>query len=254
MSKASNSPATRQLRQRVLAIEIAGPVVVILIAWGSTNIRDEMSIANVALVMAAVTVGVAIVGWRGGLATSVAAALSLNYFHTEPVHTLRITATADVVAVALLASLGIAVSAATAMRVRSIARQTERASAALSRSDLATSLSVGQPVAQVWDEAVTASCAELALVDCRIEPAAATATVPVISRRHVGSDGSPTTLVLPATGASIPFSDERIQRRVVLTPRAGMGSLELDRRTVIAFVDQLELALSTPSGGGAQQP
>ena len=228
-------------------------MVVVLIAWASTNVRDTMSIVNVALVIAAVSVGVAIVGWRGGLATSIAAALSLNYFHTEPVHSLRITRTADIVAVLLLASLGIAVSAATALRVRSIAHQSQRASAAIGRSDLAASLTVGQPLAQVWAEAVSASCAELALVECRIEPAS-TSGVPVISRRNVGTDGSPTTLILPETGASIPFSDPASLQRVVLTPRRGMGALELDRRTVIAFVDQLELALTTPVSAGARQP
>ena len=252
MPKVSQAPESRAASPGARAIEIAGPIVVILIAWASTNVRDTMSIVNVALVIAAVSVGVAIVGWRGGLATSIAAALSLNYFHTEPVHSLRITETADIVAVVLLASLGIAVSVATALRVRSIAHEAERATAAMGRRDLATSLRVGQPLAQVWAEAVAASCASLALVECRIEPATASG-VPVISRRTVGADGSPTTLILPETGASIPFSDPTAQQRVVLTPRRGMGALELDRRTVIAFVDQLELALTTPASVGARQ-
>lgn len=213
------------------------------VAWASTSVRGTMAIADVALVMAIVTVGVALVSWSDGLVTSVAAALSLNYFHTEPVHSLRVTDTSDLVAVVLLATLGVAVSAATAIRVRAAARDHHASAAAGVRDELVDLSPLARPVTAVWSDAVRASCAGLAMVDCRIEPSGSS-LLPVVSRQRVGADET-STLVLPEGGAIVAFRDPRHASQVVLVPRAGMGSLELDRRAVFAFVDQLDLALST---------
>ena len=222
-------------------IEFAGPVAVVAIAWATTNVRDTMEIANVALVLAAVTVGVALVGWRGGLVTSAAAALSLNYFHTEPAHSLRITDRSDLIAVLLLAVLGFAVSTATALRVRALTKATHEQIAHDSKAELRQSLTTGRAVSQVWEQAIRASCAELALVDCRLE-IDDTSSLPEISR-HRSNTAARSTFVLPETGAAVSFVDPRLASRVVFTPRHGVGPLELDRQTVTTFVDQLELAL-----------
>lgn len=226
------------------ALTLVGPVAVIAVAWISTSVRDTMAIANVALVMATVTVAIAVVSWKAGLATSLAAALSLNYFHTEPVHSLRISAQADVVAVVLLATIGVATSAATAIRVRAFAHEHVAVKAAEGRNLLATAGAVNRPVDVVWTEVVRAACAGLSLVECRIE-SAGSSRLPTIARQRPTVDGGGT-FVLPETGAVIAFADPRHPAQVVLTPRAGMGALELDRRTVMAFVDQLEAVLPTP--------
>jgi len=222
-------------------LTLAGPLLVLGIAWASTGVRDTMAIANVALVMAVVTVAVATVSWKAGATTSIAAALSLNYFHTEPVHSLRITAQADLVAVTLLASIGIAVSIATAMRVRAFARNHTSITASEHRSLLATASAHDRPVVVVWTEAVQAACAGMSLVDCRIEPLGAS-KLPTIARQRA-LPGDVTTFILPEGGAVVAFADPRATAQVAMKPRAGMGSLELDRRVVFAFVDQLELVL-----------
>lgn len=223
-------------------IEVLGPIVVVAIAWVSTNVRDTMSIVNVALVTAAVSIAVAVVGWRGGLATSVAAALSLNYFHTEPVHSLRITSTNDMIAVLLLGSLGAAVSIGTALRVRAIARSDSKASQTLASADLAESLRQPQPLADVWMRSVGASSGSLALVDCCIDLGEHT-RVPLIARAAPGATIS-ATLLLPETGAAIPFANAAVPGRLVLIPRPGIGAVEVDRRAVLACVEHVELALT----------
>jgi hypothetical protein len=233
------SPTTADTVRRSLTG--VGPAVVVGIAWASTSVRDTMAIVNVALVMAALTVAIAVVSWRGGIVTSIAAALSLNYFHTEPVHSLRMSEPADVLAVGLLASIGVAASAATAIRVRAFAHEHVAAKAAEGRSLLATAGAVNRPVDVVWIEVVRSACAGLSLVECRIEPAGAS-RLPSIARQRPSLDG-PSMFVLPESGAVMPFRDPRHPVQVVLTPRAGMGSLELDRDTVMAFVDQLEMVL-----------
>jgi hypothetical protein len=225
------------------ALAALGPVVVVAIAWASTAAHSTMAVANVALVLAIVTVGVAMVSWTAGLVTSAVAAMSLNYFHTEPVHSLRITESADLLAVFLLAALGVTVSAITALRVRSAARDHHQTVAAGVRDGLAAASLDTRPVAVVWGEAVRAACAGLALVDSRVE-AAGTGSMPAIARQRPGVDQESTMFVLPEGGAVMAFRDPRLGH-VVLVPRQGMGALELDRRAVTAFVDQLELALTS---------
>lgn len=239
---AAARPASSQLPSR-RALAALGPVVVIGIAWASTAAHSSMAVANVALVLAIVTVGVAMVSWSAGLVTSAVAALSLNYFHTEPVHSLRITESADLLAVFLLGALGVTVSAVTALRVRAAARDHHQTVAAGVRDELATASLDSRPVAAVWGEAVRASCAGLAMVDCRVEATGAT-TLPAISRQRTGVDHESAMFVLPEGGAVMAFRDPRLGQ-VVLVPRQGMGALELDRRAVTAFVDQLELAFTS---------
>jgi K+-sensing histidine kinase KdpD len=70
---------------------VLGPVLVIVVAWATDTVGSDMSIANAALVLAFVCVAAALVSPIAGFVTSAAAALALNYFHTTPVHSLRMT-------------------------------------------------------------------------------------------------------------------------------------------------------------------
>lgn len=239
----TSRPAVSRLEQFRQTLIAVGPAAVVGVAWASTGVRDTMAIANVALVMAVITIAVATISWQAGVTTSIAAALSLNYFHTEPVHSLRITAQADLVAVLLLATIGITVSIATALRVRSFAREHTATAASEHRSLLATASASDRAVAVVWTEAVQAACAGMSLVDCRIEPHGSS-KLPTIARQRQHADES-TTFVLPDGGAVVAFVDPRSGVQVALTPRSGMGAIELDRRVVFAFIDQLELVLSS---------
>lgn len=226
------------------AAVIAGPVIVVGIAASTASVRQDMGIANVALVLAAVTIGAALLGSLAGLTTSVAAAVSLNYFHTEPVHSLRVSAGSDLVAVALLAALGLMVSAVTALRVRGTAVTRRGAFADQAASDLRASLSSAQPVVDVWDMAVAAAAAQFGLVDARLEPAGAS-RLPVVSRkpwdpRNIPDDNM---MVLPEGGAIVQFRDPRHGEQLVMTPRPGMGAVSIDRRVALTFADQVEVSL-----------
>jgi hypothetical protein len=222
---------------------VLGPTLVLTVAWATTGLRDSVQVANVALVMAAVTVAVAMANWAAGLLTSVVGALSLNYFHTLPLHSLRITTSSDIESVVLLAGIGIVTSLATAARVRSLAKEHHQSKASESRILLATASSSDRPVMVMWIEAVQAACAGLSLVDCRLEPVGAS-KVPSIAR-HRPSVDQPTAFILPEGGASVSFHDPRSTVQVTLTPHRGVGPLELDRSVVLAFVDQLELVVAS---------
>lgn len=219
-------------------------MIVFAIAWSTASVRQDMGIANVALLLAAITIGAALLSSLGGLTTSVVAAMSLNYFHTEPIHSFRISAGSDLLAVALLAVLGLMVSAVTALRVRGAAVTLRAAHADQAAIELRASLKSAQPVVDVWDLAVVAAAAQFGLVDVRLQPAGAS-RLPVVSRkpwdpRNTFGDNM---MVLPEGGAIVQFRDPRHSDQLVLTPRPGMGAVSIDRRVALTFADQVEVAL-----------
>lgn len=229
---------------RAALVGVVGVAGVLVLAGTTSSVRTDLGVANVALALAVVSIAVALVTWVGGLATSVVAALALNWFHTEPVHTLRIAQTEDVLAVALLAGLGIGVSVVTAVRVRQAAVSARSAGAAAAAAAVRGATLADGPVGEVWLRLVDAVTDQLGLVDCRVARLSEL-DVPVIARHRWTDDSAGDhRLVLPETGAAVPFGDPRLDRCIVLTPHAGIGAVEVDRRVVLAFVDQLALVVA----------
>ena len=228
----------RQLRRGAMTL---GPLAVVGCAWATSGVRGSVGTANVALILAGITVAVALVTWVGGLVTSTTAALALNFFHTEPVHTLRISDAGDLLTVVLLGALGIGVSVTTVVRVRTAAIRSRHASSADATREL-RALTSAQPVAELWSLAIDAIANQLELVDARIVTAGST-DLPLIARHRWNEADADHTLLLPEGGAVVAFADPRHRCEVVLAPRHGMGALSLDRRAVFAFVDQLALAM-----------
>lgn len=227
---------------------LVGPVAVVVVAAVTQSVREDMGIANVALVLAMVTVAAALSSFWAGLATSVVAAGALNYFHTEPVHSLRITSGSDLLAVSLLAAMGVGVSVATALRVRRtvVGRHADGAAAAARR--LEAMLGTARPAVELWHGAIDAGAAQLANVDARLAHGG-TASLPVIARRRRGIDddsGEHLSVTLPEGGAIVQFLDPRRTGQLVLSPRAGLGAVSVERRTVFAFADHLEAVLTAP--------
>jgi len=188
------------------------PVIAVLISWSTASVRESIGVANVALVLAIVTTCAALLRWDAGILTSLVAASTLNFFHTEPVRSFRITSQADLVMITLLMLIGLGVSFITASRVRRVAQQFHSDDA----SDL---LKVNVQLLQD-----------------------VTADLPVISRRP-GLTEDADDLLLPETGAVIRFNDPRIQSVLLVTPHPGIGSLSVSRRTMHAFADHIETVI-----------
>lgn len=234
-----------------LAANVIGPPAAILAAW-LTSLGHAggggMTQANVALVMAAVTVLFALLDWLAGITTSVAAALALNYYHTEPFHTLRVTDSRDVLSIGLLLFLGLTVSAATAFRVRRDVHHIRAADIGAAADELRAILSENSPAPLVWSAAIATPANDLGLVLARIERSAP-ASIPAIGRPAGSSQLLDGDLVLPVYGAAVRLERRHPEGRwLVLTPRDGMGPLTLDRRAVMAFADTVELALDVSDG------
>jgi hypothetical protein len=237
---------THPIRTRFqVAAALGGPPAAVLVAWLMTLGGDDggrLTLANAALVMAVLTVAVALVDWLAGAATSIAAALSLNYFHTEPYHTLRVTDSRDIWSIVLLGALGLAVSAATAARVRHDVTAIRSGDAVVAGRELTQLLSADHPAGQAWAAAIGTPANDLGLVLARVTRAAPP-ELPSIGR-PAGSVASDPSLVLPQYGAALRLEQRHAQGRwLVLTPRDGLGPLTLDRRAVIAFAATVELAL-----------
>ena len=224
------------------AATVLGPVLTIAVAWISSAVRGDMSIANAALVLAFVCVAAALVSPLAGFVTSAVAALSLNYFHTTPVHSLRMTEGDEIVTVILLVSLGSAVSIATTMRVRAkVAGHRTDESLAATR-ELQELLSHGGPLPAVWLTAVQSVCVQAGSIDVSLLEATPS-EVPVISRRltsGTGHDGD--AVVIPETGAALLLPNGL--GALLLRPQTGLGAITAKRTMLLQFGDQLATALA----------
>jgi hypothetical protein len=238
---------TRLRSSSQLAANGLGPPAAVLLAWllslGDHGEDAWLTLANAALAMAVLTVSVALVDWLAGITTSIAAALALNYFHTEPLHTLRVTDGRDVVSIVLLALLGVAVSVVSAHRIRRDVHDIRAGDAAAAGEQLTASLAGDQPAPRVWTAAIAAPANDLGLVTARVERIAPP-LLPTIGRVAATGFGHDHTLVLPQYGAALKLERRHSEGRwLVLTPRDRVGTLTLDRRAVMLFAATVELAL-----------
>lgn len=240
---------------------LVGPVAAVVVAWlcslPDDAVENGLTLPNVALLMAVVTVGFALLDSAAGVSTSIVAALALNYFHTVPYRTLRITDRRDVYSVVLLGALGIAVSSISALRVRRNIRLVRQSVAQDTGRELASLLGSDQPAPQIWAAAISASSSDLALVTARIASTQPYGLAVVRRRFHEGDDPM---FVLPAGGATLHLSGNGTGDRdampkaagasdegpwLIIAPLAGLGGLEVDRRAVLAFADTIELGLES---------
>ncbi len=217
---------------------VVGPVATVLVAWATESSNAGMALANVALLLAVLCVGAALTSWQAGLLTSVVAGLALNYFHTVPVHSLRMTEGAEIVTVLLLIGLGSIVSAATALRVRSRTFAHRDAESDRATRHLAELLQVGGPALAAWHSALDAANPQLGLLDARLVVGVPPAMA-VVARKTTADEGD--LVVLSETGAAVRLADD--DRFLVVRPQPGLGALEVDRRALLRFADQLASTL-----------
>lgn len=227
------------------AVVIAGPPAAVALAWVLSRVDHAgggLTLANAALAMAVVTIAAALTDWLAGAVTSVAAALSLNYFHTEPLRTLRVTDSRDVWSIVLLGALGLAVSAITAARVRRGMVRIRATDGAAAEARVRALVTESHAANTVWGAAIAATANDLALLRSQVV-AVLPVDLPTISC-HLPPGGGSTTLVLPPHGAGLRLEQAHSAGGwLVIAPSDGMGALTLDRRAVLAFAATLEAAL-----------
>jgi uncharacterized protein DUF4118 len=213
-------------------------------------VRGEVPNADVALVLVVFVVLGAALGGRGaGVVSALVAALSFNFFHTEPYNTLRVASADDIETTALLVVVGLAVGEITvrARRVSTLRdddwiqmRRLQRVAELASRGHEPDDLLL----------VVTAELIDmLRLQDCPYEPAPFRSVLPRLER-----SGHVTTIEhryidngfeLPRYGVELSVvGNGGIIGRFVLAPTPGTAVSRERRILALALADQLGAVLA----------
>ena len=125
----------------------ASAIVIILVAGTLVGVRDTLGTTNIALILVALVVAAAAFGGRvAGVTAALVAAISFNFFHTRPYLTLRVTDREDVITVALLLILGLAVGELALLRQRTRREGVAQAAGAHRLEDVVAMLAAGRHV------------------------------------------------------------------------------------------------------------
>jgi K+-sensing histidine kinase KdpD len=227
-----------------------GAITAVAVAGLLVPVRDVLGATNVALVLAIVVAGAAMLGGSvAGVVTSLAAALSFDYFHTEPYFDLRIDKRDDVVTAVLLLVLGVAVGVFASVRhaMRLDAQVQARGAAHL--EDVAAVVAAGANLDEAWPVVRRALLDQLDLQSCRFEPTPFEHHYTALGRDgHIESTVlhyEPGGFALPPEGAVVPVvAGGHSLGRLVLLPTPHRGTTRSQRRVVVALADQLAVAAS----------
>jgi hypothetical protein len=225
-----------------------GAIVAVAVAGLLVPVRDVLGAPNVALVLAIVVAGAAMLGGGvAGVLTSLAASLSFDYFHTEPYFDLRIGKRDDVVAAVLLLVLGGAVGVFASLRHNVRLDAQRQAQGAAHLEDVAAVVAAGAALDETWPVIRGALLDQLELESCRFEPVPFESHYPALGRDgHIDSSVlhyEPGGFALPREGAVVPVvAGGRSLGRLVLIPLPHRGTTRAQRRVAVALADQLAVA------------
>jgi K+-sensing histidine kinase KdpD len=233
------------------AIGGLGPIVLAALLVG---VRGEIDSANVALLLVLIVLAAGVVGGRlPGAIGAVSAALSFDFFHTQPYGSLTIASSDDVETTLLLLAVGLVAGqiAVRARRSKSLATQRRSEIQQLHRvAELVAAGTAAPAVEQaVCDELVSL----LGLRACRFATEQTWPDLPQLQRNGALSTsvyrvGTGDGFTLPEEGVEIPvLVGGHARGWLVLEPDPDAG-VSLDRRLVaVAIADQLGAALSSRS-------
>jgi hypothetical protein len=233
---------------RGLTVGAAGVLVAIGVGGALVPLRDPFGNTNMALVLVVVVVAAAALGGRlAGAMTSVAAALSYNFFYARPYFTLAVNDREDATTIVLLLVVGLIVGELANLSTAHRASAKTQAADTRRLREVAGLVASGAPLDQLWPAAQSAIVEELGLRSCRFEPAPYSGPLPSVrpSGRLEGPlEWSRQGFALPPTGSQLVVEhDGRLLGRLVLDPVPGHGVSVEQRRTAVALADQLAVAL-----------
>jgi K+-sensing histidine kinase KdpD len=232
-----------------VVVAAVGAIVIIVVAALLVGVRDWLGNTNVALLLVGlVVVAAAVAGRLAGVVTALAAAVSFNFFHTQPYRTLRIDDREDIITVVLIVVVGVAVGEVALLGQRERARSRSRATGARDIEGVVGLLAAGAPIEEVWQAVRDALVTELGLRDVAFRPGPPVGQAPTIDRAgrlhplptrfaRGGFELPPGTCVPVVSGG-------RELGCVILTPGPHRGVAPEERRIVVALADVLAVALA----------
>jgi hypothetical protein len=224
---------------------LAGSIACITLAGILSQNRSAVGQPIVALVLVLCIVVAAAWGGRfAAIATSIAAALSFNFFHTSPYMTLRIESARDVVATGLLFVVGVVAGEMAVARERRAFEAVEATSLVTQLLTAAEYVAAGKPIEEVWAVTRDTLVRSLDLSACRYEPFGTDAPplVRITAREPIPRQPWLVFIgrgyALPELGAEMAvMHDGQMLGRIVLIPAGRTGIPIATRRSALIAAD-----------------
>ena len=225
---------------------LAGAALAIGLGGLLVTVRDRIGNTNVALILVVVIVTAASLGGRrAAVMTAAAACLSFNFFHSQPLYTLRVHSANDIWTIGLLFVIGLVVG-----QVSRFARQHQTQShiehkGVTHLEEVSALVAANRPVSEVWPAVQAALVDELGLVEATFEAGDSTSTSISLLNRTGRFDNkvmfwSRQGMELPRDGVALPVdAADRSYGQIVLTPSVGHGTTPDERRVAVALADLL---------------
>src|SRR6266508_4318363 len=226
-------------RVRAVVVSVVAPALGLALI-----VQPERELGAVSLFLLAVVAASVAGGIWAGIGSSLVGFLALNYFFTEPLHTLRVHHRDDVVALVVFLIVALLVGWVVARSVSERDRATRREREARLLNLFATKALSGEPLDRVLNDLAAALVDALRLASCAIQANAAGHTYEVRRTRPDAADGA-TVEVSIASGeisfgtlrASRPVPEELLSEdRRLLDSAAGQIAVYLERARLDAEI------------------
>jgi len=219
-----------------------------VVGAATASVRDEVGSTIVGVSLAIIVTVAALISRAAAITTAVAAALTFNFFHTEPYHSLRIHDPGDVVIVALLLGLGVAISDVTGWIRRRERFARQHAIADQAASQVLHLLEVDRPITEIWPPLASSLLDELSFATCRFV-SGTDIQLSIVADSHGRDTEGQATFVLPAAGAAVPIhSAGHTVGFLVITPQRGHTALTVRRSVVLALAATVASAVTAALG------
>ena len=227
-------------------------VAALLVPW-----RERIGQTNVALLLVVVVVAAASIGGHtAGLVASLVAALSFNFWHTQPYGTLRVADSQDIERIVLLFIVGVIVGELTLVRERLREDVRERQQLIEGLVRLTELVAQGADADAVWAEVRSALCQGLSAEDVRFEPFGTEApplpriTVARPVPRRAIQRFRESGFELPPEGAEmvVQYGGD-VLGRLVVVPVRKVGVRILERQVAVAIADLFAASVAAHRDG-----
>ena len=225
-------PPAGQSVGRTLLVSIASPAIALGVALLA---QPERQLGAVSVFLLAVVVASVAGGIWAGIGSSVLGFLAINYFFTEPLHTLRVHNRDDVVALVVFLVVALLVGWVVSRAVSERDRATRREREARLLNLFATKALSGEPLERVLNDLAAALVDALRLAGCSITATAAGRSYDVRRTRPDTIAGA--TVEVPIRSGEIEFGTLTASRP---TPEEFVAE---DRRLVEAAASQVAVYL-----------
>ena len=227
-----------------------GGIVAFGVAAALVPLRAHTDNTNIALVLAVVVIAAAVAGgsWAG-VVSALVAAISFDYYFTQPYQSLKMTDSNDVVTTVLLLVVGLVVGQAAARARRAMGRRRRNVRELRRIPRIAELAASGEAPDDLTLEIGAELIDALSLRACTFEWPPFTHDLPVMGRggqvehtREVWIDDG---YELPTEGVALEVTaGPDTIGRFVLTPRPGVGVPLEQRLIAIALASQLAVVLA----------